>query len=85
MQDEPTEQFVLVLANPFDEARAGQRLAHFVGSEAILGEAKVEQGGDGDVCGAELFLLLGEIGAADEANGNFVAEGGEDLEDFRCD
>ena len=29
-----------------------------------------------------MFLLFGEVGAADEAYGYFVAEGGEELEQF---
>lgn len=82
MQDESHELLVVVLANPLDERMRGQRLAHTVGGQTVLGEAEVEECGDGDGGGAELFLLLGEVRAADEANGDFVTQSGEELEHF---
>ncbi|KAI6766758.1 hypothetical protein HG531_011980 [Fusarium graminearum] len=46
------------------------RLAELEGSEAVLGEAKVEESGDGLASGlAQLLLLLGEVGTADETDG----------------
>jgi hypothetical protein len=80
VQDEAHELFVVVLADPLDERVRGERHAHADGRQAVLGEAEVEEVGHGDAGGAELFLLLGEVGAADEADGDFVAEGGEELE-----
>lgn len=67
---EVCELLVLVLADPLDEAVAGHGLAELVGRQAILGEAEVEEGGDGDASGlAQLLLLLDEVGAADETDG----------------
>jgi hypothetical protein len=75
------ELLVLVLADPLDEAVGGQGLAELVGDEAVLGEAKVEERGDGDAGGlAELLLLLDEVGAADEADGALLAESLEEIE-----
>lgn len=85
VQDEAHELLVLVLSDPLDEAVAGEGHAHANGREAVLREAVVEEGRDGDAGGAELLLLLGEVGAADEANGDFVAEGGEELQHFSGD
>jgi hypothetical protein len=80
VQDEAHELLVVVLADPLDERVRRERHAHADRGQAVLGEAEVEEVGDGDARGAELFLLLGEVGAADEADGDFVAEGGEELE-----
>lgn len=85
VQDEPHKLLVVVLANPLDEAVRRERHAHTDGGQAILGEAEVEEGGDGDAGGAELLLLLGEVGAADETDRNFVAEGREELQHLRRD
>ena len=63
-----------------NETATGQGLAHAVGDQAIFGEAEVEEGGDGNGRGAQVRLLLDQVGAADEANGAFVAEGGQELE-----
>ena len=63
---------------------ARQGHPHPVCRQPVLGEAEVEEGRDGDGGRAELFLLLDEVGAPDEANGAFVTQGGEELEDFRC-
>ena len=72
-----------VLAELGDEAVGGQGLAELEGGQAVLGEAKVEEGGDGDAGGfAELLLLLDKVGAADEADGALLAEAGEDIEGF---
>ena len=80
VQDELDQLLVVVLADPLDEAVRRERHAHADGRQAVLREAEVEEGGDGDAGGAELLLLLGEVGAADEADGDFVAEGGEELQ-----
>jgi hypothetical protein len=80
VQDEAHQLLVIVLANPLDETVRRERHAHADGREPVLGEAVVEEGCDGDAGGAELLLLFGEIGAADEADGDFVAERGEELE-----
>lgn len=85
VQDEFGQLFVFLLADPGDEAVRGEGHAHAVGRQTVLGEAKVEEGGYGDGGGAELFLLLDEVGAADEADGDFVAESGEELEHFGGD
>lgn len=76
VQDELDQLLVVVLADPLDEAVRRERHAHADGRQAVLREAKVEEGGDGNAGGAELLLLLGEVGAADETDGDFVAEGG---------
>ena len=85
MQNPVDEVFVLVVAEPLDERRGGEGDAHPVGGQAVLGEAVVEEGGYGDFGGAELFLLLDEVGAADEADGDVVAEGAEEGEHGRRD
>lgn len=83
VQDKLDEVFVVVLADVLDEGVGGEGLAELEGGEAVFGEAKVEEGGYGHAEGvAELFLLLGEVGAADEADGDFLAELGEEEEDF---
>lgn len=60
-------------------------MAELVGCQAVLGEAEVEERGYVDGRGAELFLLLDEVGAADEADGAFLTEGGEEGEHFGGD
>ena len=80
VQDELDQLLVVVLADPLDERVRRERYAHADRRQAVLGEAEVEEVGDGDAGGAELLLLLGQVGAADEADGDFVAEGGEELE-----
>ena len=55
-------------------------LPHPVRREPILREAEVEESGDGDGLRGQLFLLLGEVGAADEADGAFMPELGEELQ-----
>lgn len=83
VQAEFDELLVGLLANPADEAVRGERLAQLVGRETVLGEAEVEEGGDGDAGGlSELLLLLNEVGATNEANGAFLAEGLEEVENF---
>lgn len=72
--------FVFVLAEPADEAGAGKGLAETVGYESVFGKTEIEEGGYGDVGCAELFLLFCEVGAADVADGAFVAELGEEGE-----
>ncbi len=79
-QAEIDQLLVLLLAQPPNEARARQLPAQSVCSQAVLGEAEIEERCHGYGGCAELFLLLDEVGAADEADGAFVAEGGEKLE-----
>lgn len=86
VQAEVGELLVVVLAEPLDEAVGGELLAQLVGRQAVLAEAEVEEGGDGDTGGlAELLLLLGEVGPADEADGALLAQGGEDGESLGGD
>ena len=63
----------------------GQWDTEFVGGQTVFGEAEVEEGGYGDGGGADLLLLFGEVGAADEADGYFMAQGGEKGEHFKGD
>lgn len=85
VQDETNKLLVVFFANVLDEAVAREGHSHADGGQAVLGEAVVEEGCDGDAGSSELLLLLCEVGAADEADGDFVAEGGEELEHFRGD
>lgn len=83
VEAEVGELLVLVLADPLDKGVGLEGLAELVGSEAVLGEAKVEEGGDGLASGlAQLLLLLGKVGAADVADGALGAKFLEDLEDL---
>lgn len=82
VQDELHQPLVLVLSDPADERGARQLLAQTNSREAVLGEAEIEEGGDRDGSGAELLLLLDEVGSADESNGDLVAETGEEGEDL---
>lgn len=82
VEDKADELLVLVLADPFDEAVGGQLGAHLVGRQTVLGEAEVEHGRHGPARGAELLLLLDQVGAAYEADGALLAQGlehGKDL------
>jgi len=74
VQDELDELLVGLLANPLDEGCRGERDTHTVCGQTVLGEAEVEEAGDGDGSSAELFLLLDEIATTDEANGDLVTE-----------
>lgn len=75
VQTEVGKLLPLVLADPLDEAVGGELLAELEGRQTVLGEAVVEEGGDGDAGGlAELLLLLDEVGAADEADCALLAE-----------
>jgi hypothetical protein len=70
VEDKVGELLVLLFTNEFDEGVWVEWLAELVGSEAVLGEAKVEESGDGLASGlAQLLLLLGEVGTADETDG----------------
>lgn len=80
MQDELDELLVSLLTNKLDKGVCCQRLTELVGCETVLGEAEVEKGGYWDVRCAELLLLFGEVGTANETDGYFVAEEGEELE-----
>lgn len=82
VQDEVAQLLVLLLSDPGDEGGRRERHAHAVCGQAVLGEAEVEERRGRDAGRAELLLLLGEVGAADEANGDFLAQLREDLEDF---
>jgi hypothetical protein len=74
VQDELDELLVRLLANPLDERRRGERDAHAVCGQTVLGEAEVEEAGDGNGSSTELFLLLDEIATANEANGDLVTK-----------
>ena len=83
VQDELDQLLVLVLADPLDEAVGLELLTELDGCEAVLGEAEVEEGRHIHAGrGADLFLLFDQVAAADEADGAFLAEAGEDVEDF---
>lgn len=84
MQNVVDQLLVLGLADPLDEAVRRELLAQLVRREAVFGEAKVEEGRDGHPTGgfSDLFLLFGKVGAADEAYGALLAEGGEDRENL---
>ena len=85
MQDPVDEFLVGRLAEPFYEGERGQGDAHADGRQAVFGEAEVEHAGyEGGGC-AELLLLFGQVGTADEADGDAVAEGGEEVEHFGRD
>ena len=79
------QSLVFFLAQPGDEIRAREGFSQPVGRQPVLGEAEVEEGCYGERGRAELFLLFNEVGAADEADGAFVAEGGEEGEGFGRD
>ncbi len=79
-QTEIHQLLVLVLPQPTHEATTRQFLSYPVRREPILRKAEVEQGGHIDLWGADLLLLFHKVGAADEANSTFVAEGREELE-----
>lgn len=79
MQQDLDQLLVFLLADPLDEAVGRERHAEFVGCQPVLRKAEVEERRHGDRGGAELFLLFGEVGAADEADGYFLAEGGEQV------
>jgi hypothetical protein len=83
VQAEVGELLPAVLAELLDEGVGRQLLAQLVRRQAVLREAEVEEGGDGDAGGlAELLFLFYQVAAADEADGAFLAEGGEGFEGF---
>lgn len=82
VQDEANELLIVVLSNPLNEARACHRLAHAIGREAVFRKAKVEQGSHGYGGSTELLLLLDQVRSSHKANGDLVAERGEQLEHF---
>lgn len=64
VEDEVGKLLVLLLANELDERVRLEGLAELEGSQAVLGEAEVKEGGDGLSGGlAQLLLLLGEVRA----------------------
>ena len=83
VQDERGQLLVLLLSDPLDEAAGRQRLAVLEGSQAVLGKAEVEERQDVDGRRAQLLLLLGEVGAADEADGDLLAETSEEVQHLR--
>ena len=64
LEDEVDQLLVLVLSDPLYEAVAREALAQTNRGQSVLGEAKVEEGGNFRGGGAELFLLLRKIRAA---------------------
>ena len=66
---EVDELLVFGLAEPLDEAVAGERYAEPVGRQPVFREAEVEERGYGDGGRAELLLLFGEVGASDLLRG----------------
>lgn len=85
MQQEPHQLLVFPFADPLDEAVRRERHAQPVGREPVFRKAEVEERGHGDGGSAELLLLLGQVGAADEADGYLFAQGGEEAQHFRGD
>ena len=79
-EHEIDQLLILLFAEPADKVLARELFAEPVRRQPVLGKAEVEQRSDGQLGRAELLLLLSQIGAADEANGAFVAQGGEKLE-----
>lgn len=77
MQYELHQLLIPLLADPGDEAVRRERRPGFVRREPVLREAVVEERRDRDGRRAELFLLLYQVGAADEAGGAEGAELGE--------
>lgn len=77
-QHEVDQLLVAGLAQPADEVGRRQRLPGLEGREAVLGEAEVEERRHGDGGAAELLLLLGQVGAADVAHCDLLAQAGEE-------
>lgn len=74
----PVDQLlVLILPQPLDEAARGQRLTQPNRRQSVLRKTEVEQRRNLDGRGAELLLLFDVVGAANIANGAFMAEGGK--------
>lgn len=63
-ENEVGQLLVLLFSDPLNEAITSKRLSQAVGSQAILGEAVVEEGSNAHARGAKLFLLLIEVGSA---------------------
>jgi hypothetical protein len=80
VQDEVDQLLVLLLADPLDEAGRGQRLTRLERRKAVLGEAEVEEALYRHAVGAQLFLLLGQVGTADVAYRALLAEAGEEVQ-----
>jgi hypothetical protein len=78
VQDELDQLLVVFFTDVADEGLRLEGQARLVGRQAVLGEAEVEERGHSDGAGAELLLLLGEVAAADEANGDLLSERGEE-------
>ena len=79
MQNEPRQLLIVLFSNPLDKTVRCERYTHTIGRQTVLGETEIEERGYGDGSCAELFLLLDEVGASDEPDGDFVAECGEEL------
>lgn len=80
LQAELDELLVFVFSEPANEGGRGEGLAETDCGETVFGEAEIEEGCYVYGAGAELFLLFGEIGAADVADGDFLAKRREEGE-----
>ena len=60
-QTELSKFLVFLFADPFEEGARGKLFAKAVSSETVLGEAEVEDGGDRNRSGSELFFLFNKI------------------------
>lgn len=85
VKNELDELLISILTNKVDEGVGSEWLAKLVCGKTVLGEAEVEEGGDVDGGGADLLLLLGEVGTADETDGDFVSELREERKHLRRD
>ena len=79
LQHEIDQLLVSLFAQPTDETLARELLPEPVRREAVFGEAEIKERRDGDLPGAELLLLLDQIGTADSANGTFMPQRREEL------
>lgn len=78
-QAEINQLLILFLPQKANEALTRQLLPQSVRRQTVFCKAEIEQSGDKNRRRTQLFLLLGEVGAADEADGAFMTEGGEEL------
>lgn len=74
VKNELDQLLVVVLANVIDESLGSERDTRLVCGETVLCETEIKERGDWNRSRTELFLLLGKIGATDEANCDFLAE-----------
>lgn len=85
VKNELDELLVSILANIVDEGVGSEWLTKLIGGQSVLGEAEVKEGCDVDSRGADLLLLLGKVGTADETDGDFVSELGKERKHLRGD